>query len=98
MRRADIIEMLNRRKDAIRALGVDALYLYGSHVRDEAGPESDVDLFFDRIPDRKLSLFDLMDLKLLAEEVLGTAVDIGTRTGLHPVLKAEIERSALRVF
>ena len=36
MRRADVIDGLTRNKDAIKSNGVDALYLFGSHVRDEA--------------------------------------------------------------
>lgn len=98
MRRDEVIARLREHADAIRALGAASLYLYGSHARDEARAQSDVDLFFDRYWDSRLSLFDLIDMKVLAEDILGIEVDIGTRTGLHPRLKAAIERSAVRVF
>ena len=98
MRRDKIIEVLKRNEAAIRALGVGALYLYGSHARDEAQSDSDVDVFFDKNPDQKLSLFELIDLQFMLKDILGTKVDVGTRSSLHPVLKAEIERSAVQVF
>ena len=98
MRRDEVIERLTKHADAIRALGACSLYLYGSHARDEARPDSDVDLFFDRDPEKKLSMFDLIDMKVLTEEILETEVDIGTRSGLHPRLKPTIEQSSIRVF
>lgn len=98
MRRDEVIEHLKQHERALRALGAASLYLYGSHARSEAREDSDVDLFFDRDPNRRISLMELIELKFLAEQILGTEVDIGTRTSLHPVFKPEIERSALRVF
>jgi predicted nucleotidyltransferase len=98
MRRDEVIEQLKQHEADIRALGAASLYLYGSHARDEAREDSDVDLFFDRDPNKRISLMELIELKFLAEQILGTEVDIGTRTSLHPVLKPEIERNALRIF
>jgi predicted nucleotidyltransferase len=39
-----------------------------------------------------------MGIKELLEQEFGTEVDITTRDGLHPILRAEIEESAERVF
>ncbi len=47
MKRDDVIARLKETEPALRAFGVEALYLFGSHARDEAGPESDVDVFID---------------------------------------------------
>jgi predicted nucleotidyltransferase len=47
VRREAIIEQLRANADAIRGHGVTALYLCGSAARDEAGPQSDIDLFAD---------------------------------------------------
>jgi predicted nucleotidyltransferase len=41
---------------------------------------------------------DLVDIKLLLEAELGMAVDVTTRDSLHPMLKDDIEHSAVRVF
>ena len=51
MRRDDLIAKLKANADVIRSDGVGGLYLFGSHARDEATANSDVDLFFDRDPE-----------------------------------------------
>jgi predicted nucleotidyltransferase len=45
MRRDDVIAKLKETEPVLRGFGVAALYLFGSHARDEAGPDSDVDVF-----------------------------------------------------
>ena len=72
--------------------------LFGSTARDDAKSESDLDLFVDYDPNKKFSLVDLVGIKLLLEDELGMAVDITTRDSLHPMLRHEIEKSAIRVF
>lgn len=47
MTRDDAIARLRDHADAIRALGGTSLYLFGSTSRDEARPDSDLDLFMD---------------------------------------------------
>jgi hypothetical protein len=54
-------------------------------------------LFFDH-PKGKLGLYELMDVKERAREILGRKTDIMTRASLHPALRKNIEESALRVF
>lgn len=98
MRREEIIERLRAHEGEIRALGVGALFLFGSHARDQAGPGSDVDVFIERDPQRIRSLLDLMRVGRKLEELVGAKVDLGTRTGLHPDLRQGIEREAIRVL
>ena len=45
-----------------------------------------------------MGLYELMDVKDAATRILGRKTDIMTRRSLHPVLRARIEASALRVF
>ena len=42
--------------------------------------------------------FDLIDVKTLIEKRLEVQVDLTTRDGLHPRVKEQIEREAIRVF
>jgi predicted nucleotidyltransferase len=97
MTRDAAIATLRRHESELRRLGIERLYLFGSTARDEASDESDVDLFFDY---RKgtLGLFELMEVKERAAEILGRKADIMTRGSLHPVLKSRIEASAVLVF
>jgi len=97
MRREDAISRLRDHEDALRKLGVERLYLFGSTARGEAEETSDVDLFFDYEKGR-FGLFELMDVKALATAVLGGNADIVTRDALHRMLRRQIEASAIRVF
>ena len=97
MKRTDAITRLKEHETDLKRLGVVRLYLFGSTASDEAGPGSDVDLFFDHTRG-KLSLYGLMDIKELTPRILGCPAEIMTRSSLHPALRAEIEASALRVF
>jgi uncharacterized protein len=84
--------------DALKARGAAAAYLFGSTARDEAKPDSDLDIFIDPAPNRKFSLIDLAGIQNFLQGELNRPVDVTTRNSLHPRLKAEIEREALRVF
>ena len=98
MNKIEAVHELSECADAVKARGATALYLFGSTVRDEAGPDSDLDLFIEYDHDSKFNLLDLVDIKLLLEDELGMRIDATTRDGLHPMLRQEIEPSAVRVF
>jgi predicted nucleotidyltransferase len=97
MKRDEVITKLKQHEAELKKLGVQHLYLFGSAARDEAGPDSDVDLFFDH-ERGKISLFDVMDLEEIATGFLGRKVDIMTHNSLHPVLREQIEKTAIQVF
>ena len=98
MKRAEVIAKLKEVEPDIRARGAAALYLFGSHARDEAGPDSDIDVFIDKDASRKFGFDEFMDIYFLLQDRLGQNVDYGTRQGLHPALRPSIERDAVRVF
>jgi predicted nucleotidyltransferase len=97
MNRADVIGALKRHEAELKELGVEHLFLFGSVAGDDANDESDVDLFFDH-PRGQLGLYELMDVKQKAQEILGERADIMTRASLHPALRQQIEKTAQRVF
>ena len=98
MNRTDAIRKLQLHADAMKDMGATALYLFGSTGRDEARPSSDLDLFIDHDPTGRFSLIDLVGIKQFLEENLSVAVDVTTRSSLHPMLRDDIEQSAVRVF
>lgn len=98
MKLTDAIARIRSIEPAIRALGAKSLYVFGSTARGDAKPTSDVDIFIDRDPSKHFGVDELFDLEELLEQALNNKVDLGTRTGLHPVLRDEIEQSAIRVF
>ncbi len=97
MDRDAAIARLRAHEAELQQLGVRHLFLFGSTARDEAGPESDVDLFFD-YDEGKFGLYELMDVKEAAAKILGRKTDIMTRDSIHRVLRAGIEANAMRVF
>src|ERR1700730_15857143 len=94
----EAIKRLKDRASAIRALGATSLYVFGSTVRDEAKPQSDLDVFIDYDPASRFNAFYLVRIKHYLEDALKIPVDVTTRDGRHPMLKADIERSAMRIF
>ena len=98
MNRNDAISALKTYADAIKARGATSLFLFGSSAQDNAHPGSDLDLFVDYDPSENFSLVDLVDIKLYLEDRLGAPVDITTSDSLHPMLRRNIENSAVRVF
>ena len=97
MRRDDALTLLREHEAELKQLGVQRLYLFGSTARDGANENSDVDLFFD-YQKGKLGLFELIDVKEHAANILGGKTDIVTRDSLHKTLRQRIEASAILVF
>ena len=95
MKKAEVILMLKAREAELRNKGVEALYLFGSVARDEAGPDSDVDLFFDPAWAMGWEYFSLCDE---FSDILKVKTDAMSRRSLHPVLRADIEASAEKIF
>jgi predicted nucleotidyltransferase len=98
MRRDEFIAKLKETEPALKAFGVAALYLFGSHARDEAGPNSDVDVFVDPATGKDFGFLPFMDAYDAIKGVIGEKLDYGTRKGLHPLPRADIENDAIRIF
>ena len=98
MNRTQTIARLQNFAAPIKTLGATSLFLFGSVARNENNPDSDLDLFVDFDPLGTFNALDLVDIKLLLEDNLGIEVDVTTRDSLHPMLRDDIEKSAVRVF
>lgn len=84
-----IVEM---RKELSERFTVKRIGVFGSFARDEAGPDSDVDI----IVDLAEPTFDhYMDLKFTLEEVLGLPVDLVMADTVKPRLKPIIEQEVI---
>ena len=85
-----------RRNDVLRiaaSRGARRVRVFGSTVRGEIGPASDVDLLVDMEPGR--SLIDLMVLEQDLEELLGTPVDVVTEAALSPRIRDRVLAEAV---
>ena len=98
MNRNRAISLLKRHEVEFRNAGLASLFLFGSVARNDADDRSDVDLFCDLKEVRGFTLFDLADLQLRMQHILGAPVDLMTRRGIHPRRRPRIEADAVRVF
>ena len=73
------------RRHSVKRAGV-----FGSVVRGEATPESDVDLLVEL--DKQASLLDFIGIKLDLEDVLGRSVDLVEYAAIKPRLRDGILR------
>jgi predicted nucleotidyltransferase len=97
MKRERIIETLRANRALLEKFRVRSLSVFGSAVRGDAGPDSDVDILVEFEPDADIGLIEFIRLKNELGDLLGVSVDLGTPEALHPALKEDILREALRV-
>lgn len=96
MKRDDVLKILKKQNESLsKQYRINALFLFGSFARDEARPESDVDLLveFDQTP----GLFEFIELQQKLEVLLGCKVDLGTKRSLKQQIKEEVLQEAIRV-
>jgi len=85
-------------KDVLAALcrrwRVQELSLFGSALRDDFGPESDLDFLVSFAPDAQWELFDLIDMREELAQAFGRPVDLVEKEALrNPWRRYEILRT-----
>ena len=94
-----ISKAIQEKRDTVLALaarhGALNVRLFGSVSRDEAGPQSDVDILVDLEPGR--SLVDLGGLLMDLEDLLGRKVNVVTEKGLHWYIRDKVLKEAVRL-
>ncbi len=75
--------------------GLESVALFGSYVRNEQRPDSDLDVLVTL--SRGLSLFELIDAEDDLKELLGVPVDVALRDDLQPRLARYILREAVEL-
>ncbi len=95
--KSDVRERLLRNRADIEELGVKSLGLFGSFVRGDQGPDSDVDLLVEFEPQEK-TFDNLTRLSILLEEALQRRVELVTPESLSPYIGPRILREVQYVF
>ncbi|MBS3934317.1 MAG: nucleotidyltransferase family protein [Truepera sp.] len=96
MRRDEALAILKAHRDEVKTrFGVQSLYLFGSTARDQADDVSDVDILVKFAPEACSGLFELYDLKLHLETLLGREVDVLTPDGLRWWMREDILKEAV---
>ena len=74
------------------------LSLFGSVVREDFGPDSDVDVLVEFAPGRAASLFRLVNMQEELSAVFGRRADLVSKRGLSRHLRERILRSREVVY
>lgn len=81
----EIVSVFRQHQQQLRLLGVERLGLFGSFVRGEQKPDSDVDILVEFEHGQRT--FDhFMELSFLLEDVLGRRVELVTPESLSPYI------------
>ena len=82
-----------------RQHGIRRLALFGSALRDDFGPESDVDILIEFEPGRTPGFFGLFDIEEALVPLLGgRKVDLRTAEDLSPYFRAEVLKSSRALY
>ena len=89
--KAELIASIQANRTRIQSYGVARLGLFGSFVRDEPQPQSDVDLIVEFERDEK-TFDNLMNLSFFLEDTLQRRVELLTPESLSPFIGPHILR------
>ena len=77
---------------------ISELAIFGSVLRDDFGPQSDVDILVKFAPEARVSLLDLVDMEDELAAIIGRKVDVVCREGIershNPIRKKAILSTA----
>lgn len=82
-----------RLADICRRYGIAELWLFGSVLRDDFGPDSDVDILYVLEPDANLG-WEVVDLQDELEDLFGRPVDLVPKRWLHHMIRDQVLGSA----
>ena len=88
---------LARLADICRRFGVVELAVFGSTGRDEATPDSDIDLLYVLAPERRLG-FAVDRLEDQLADLFGRKVDLVSKRALHRLLRDEVLSQARTLY
>lgn len=82
-----------------RRWNVAEFCLFGSILREDFRPDSDVDVLVSFAPDAQVSLFDLVRMQIELKTIFNREVDLVEKATLqNPYRRREILQTAQRVF
>jgi predicted nucleotidyltransferase len=85
-------------KDEIAAFcrrnGIRKLWVFGSALREDFRPDSDVDLLVDFQPDARAGLLDMAAMEIELGEMLGRKVDLRTPAEISRYFRKNVLESA----
>ena len=96
--RDDAVAILRAHKDELKAVGIRSVRIFGSVARDEAGPDSDVDLEAAFEDASVLTLLDLARLENHLSGLLGRRVELFLQGTFRDSIRERVEAEAVLAF
>ena len=81
-----------------RRHGIKRLALFGSILREDFGPDSDIDFLVEFLPGIRYSLLDLGGMWMELREMIGREVDLKTPLDLSKYFRDEVVASARTLY
>jgi predicted nucleotidyltransferase len=98
MSRDEVVATLKAHERDLRAAGVVRLSLFGSTVRGDGRPDSDIDLLASFDESHALSLLDVIHIENQLADLLGQPVDLIEEGTLKQHVQKSIEAETVRAF
>jgi uncharacterized protein len=98
MTRELIIATIRNNAAALRAEGVTKLAIFGSRVRGDNRPDSDIDVLVEVEPDASFSLLNLIGVEHIIGDATGLPAQATTRRSIPPRFAERIADDIVEVF
>lgn len=87
-----------RLETVCEAFHIQRLMLFGSVLRADFGPDSDIDMLVEFKADTRTGLFELSALKRALEDIFERSIDLGTPSGLSKYIRDGVLESAQVIY
>jgi hypothetical protein len=98
MTREEIIATIRKNAEAIRAEGVTKLAIFGSRVRGDNRPDSDIDVLVEVEPDASFSLLNLIGVEHIIQDATGLPAQATMRRSIPHRFAQRIADNVVEVF
>jgi predicted nucleotidyltransferase len=78
--------------------GIRRLALFGSVLRDDFGPESDLDVLVEFLPETRVGLFGIAAMQRELSEIIGRQVDLRTPGDLSRYFRNRVLQEAVEQY
>jgi uncharacterized protein len=98
MTREEIIATIRNNAAALKAEGVTKLAIFGSRVRGDNRPDSDIDVLVEVEPDASFSLLNLIGVQHIIGDATGLPAQATMRRSIPPRFAERIADDIVQVF
>ena len=98
MTRDQIVATIRNNAEALKAEGVTKLAIFGSRVRGDNRPDSDLDVLVEVAPDASFSLLNLIGVQHIIGDATGLQAQATMRRSIPPRFAERIADDVVEVF